>query len=104
MVNAKFSGSVNPAKLDPSGYCPPYQKVSPEPFMPTGVDRQIAEERIVAPGPKKRTLASIRNGSLSAVPVTASVTTTDPAPAITPTAGVFVNGWSSVSRALGLTK
>jgi len=104
VVNAKFSGSIDPAKLDPVGRCPPYQKIEPEPFVPTGIDQQIAEERIVAPGPKKRTLASIRNGSLSLTPVTASVMPADPAPTGTSTTGVFVNGWSSVSRALGLAK
>ena len=106
MVNPEFRYPVDPAKLDPNGYCPPYEKVAPEPFVPTGTDLQIAEERIVAPGPKKRTLASIRNGTASLTPVTASVTpSASPSNSSSiPSMGPLVRGWSSVSRALGLTK
>jgi len=94
LVNVKFRDPrIVPAKLDADGYCPPYEKVAPDPFVPANEQiAQLADERVVAPGPKKRTLASIRNAKQMSVaePEVASVAT-----------GSVVNGWQSVSRALG---
>jgi len=94
LVNVRFPDSVDPKKLDPSGYCPPHEKIVPDPFVPYNEEvAQLAEERVVAPGPKKRTLASIRNGT--------KMSLADPtiATAATPASGQ--NAWSSMAGALG---
>lgn len=93
LVNVKFPDSVDPAKLDPSGYCPPHEKTPPDPFVPYNEEiARLAEERVVAPGPKKRTLASIRNGTKMSM-VDSTVDTTA-------TAGSAENGWPSMSGVL----
>ncbi|HEX5959515.1 MAG TPA: murein L,D-transpeptidase family protein, partial [Hyphomicrobiaceae bacterium] len=56
LVNVRWRGLQN-VNLDPQGACPPYERLKPDPFVPAG-HMQIAEERITAPGPKMRALAS----------------------------------------------
>ncbi len=101
LVNVKFRGA-EPAKLDSDGYCPPYEKQPVEAFIPTGP--HFAEERVSAPGPKKRSVASISNGGVA--PEVASGSTADgafPEPVVT-TANASGTGWRSVSRALGFSR
>lgn len=99
LVNVRFYSPIDPAKLDPAGYCPPYEKLMPVPFYPSG-DLQIAEERVVAPGPKKRTPESIRNGTASLI-MTAAVPQRVESPAPANDAPV-ASGWRPMSRILGL--
>lgn len=103
LVNVSFSRPVNPARLDADGYCPPYEYLAPDPFVPR-IGEQIAEERVVAPGPKKRTLASISNGSAAMSITTAAVQTASPVPEPTPVVNPAASGWRSVSRALGFAQ
>ena len=46
-------------RVEPEGYCPPFQHPSIEPFMPRPEEQRLAEERISVPGPKTRTAATI---------------------------------------------
>jgi len=93
LVNVKFRGIV-PAKLDGDDYCPAYDKQPLEIFAPS--TEQVAEERVFAPGPKMRSLASISNGSAASGLTNAS---------IGPTSTASANpGWRSVSRALGFAQ
>lgn len=46
-------------KIDPEGYCPQLQRPAIEPFVPRPAEQQLAEERVVIPGPKTRTAANI---------------------------------------------
>jgi murein L,D-transpeptidase YafK len=55
VVNPKWRG-FTPVRLDADGYCPPYDRPTPERFIPA--DQQVAEERVTAPGPKMRSFAS----------------------------------------------
>ncbi len=57
VVNVKWRGN-QPAKVDPEMACPAYERPAPEPFKPA-FNEQVAEERITAPGPRMRALASI---------------------------------------------
>jgi len=57
VVNVKMSGT-DPAKLKPEAACPAFQRPAPSPFSPKPGE-EYAEERIVAPGEKLRTLASL---------------------------------------------
>ena len=52
----------DPARLDPEGACPTFVKPKPDPFKPKPGE-QIAEQRIVVPGPKMRSLASADDGT-----------------------------------------
>lgn len=53
LINASFSGNVS--RVDPEGRCPSFQRLKVEPFQPNA--EQIAETRVMAPGPKMRILA-----------------------------------------------
>ncbi len=55
-VNAKPLRNVS-LRVDPAGPCPELQKLPIEPFVPR-VDRQTAEDRTLAPGPKMRAVAA----------------------------------------------
>src|SRR5690606_26285454 len=93
LVNVKFRGVI-PARLDADGYCPPYEKTAPDVFVPAG--QQIAEERVVVPGPKMRSVASLgSSGSAS------GLTNPTPTGAMSTSSG---SGWPSVSRALGFAQ
>lgn len=87
LVNVKFRGII-PAKLDADGYCPPYEKLAPDVFIPAG--QQIAEERVVVPGPKMRSVASIGNGSAVS--------------GLTNPSATSGGNWQSVSPKLGFTQ
>jgi murein L,D-transpeptidase YafK len=41
-------------RIDPAGQCPRFQRPLLEPFSPNLIDQQIADQRIVVPGPKSR--------------------------------------------------
>jgi murein L,D-transpeptidase YafK len=56
MVNVVLPTS---ARVDPEGYCPPFQRPAIEPFVPRPAEQQLAEERVTIPGPKTRTAANI---------------------------------------------
>ncbi len=93
LVNVKFRGVV-PAKLGGGDYCPPYDKQPIIAFTPIG--QQVAEERVVAPGPKMRSVASIGSDSTASGltnPAVGTVSTASASP-----------GWRSVSRALGFAQ
>jgi len=51
VVNVKLPQS----RPEPTGYCPPFERPMLEPFVPKPNEQQIANERIVVPGPKIRT-------------------------------------------------
>jgi len=52
----------DPAQLDPERSCPPFYRPKPEPFRPRPGE-EIAEQRIVVPGVKMRSLANIGEGA-----------------------------------------
>ncbi len=56
LVNVRFSPS---ATVRPDDLCPPFYRPSFEPFTPKPFEQQIAEERVVAPGPKTRQFATV---------------------------------------------
>jgi murein L,D-transpeptidase YafK len=55
-VNARPLQNVS-MRLDPAGACPSLERPPLTPFAPTG-DQQLADARVVAPGPKMRTIAA----------------------------------------------
>ena len=61
VVNVAMRGG-DPTRLDPEGACPAFLKPKPDPFKPRPGE-QIAEQRIVVPGPKMRSLASVDDGT-----------------------------------------
>ena len=61
VVNVAMRGG-DPTRLDPEGACPTFLKPKPDPFKPKPGE-QIAEQRIVVPGPKMRSLASVDDGA-----------------------------------------
>ena len=52
----------DPSRLDPEGTCPAFVKPKPDPFRPKPGE-QFAEQRIVVPGQKMRSLASVEDGA-----------------------------------------
>jgi murein L,D-transpeptidase YafK len=54
--------SGDPRALNPEAACPTFFKPKPDPFKPRPGE-QIAEQRIVVPGPKMRSLASVSEGA-----------------------------------------
>ena len=54
LVNASFIGNVS--NINPEGRCPAYQRQRIEPFQPSS--REQIAERVMAPGPKMRSVAS----------------------------------------------
>jgi murein L,D-transpeptidase YafK len=56
MVNVRMANG-DPSKLNPSAACPTFQHPRPSPFTPKPGEQQ-AEERVVAPGARLRTVAS----------------------------------------------
>ena len=54
LVNASFMGNVS--NINPEGRCPAYQRQRIEPFQPSS--REQIAERVMAPGPKMRSVAS----------------------------------------------
>ena len=61
VVNVAMRGG-DPTRLDPQAACPAFLKPRPDPFKPRPGE-QIAEQRIVVPGKKMRSLASIDQGA-----------------------------------------
>ena len=57
----------DPTRLNPEGACPAFFRPKPDPFRPRPGE-QIAEQRIVVPGPKMRGVASIDDGSAALGP------------------------------------
>ncbi|MDX2157855.1 MAG: murein L,D-transpeptidase family protein [Hyphomicrobiaceae bacterium] len=55
-VNARPLQNVS-MRIDPAGQCPALERLPVEPFTPPA-DQQVADARIVAPGPKMRSMAS----------------------------------------------
>ncbi len=77
-------------RLDPTGACPRFQRPLIEPFSPKPFDQQIADQRVIVPGPKVRDTASVTSladavspsetGSVPAdAAVAATVSTAQPA-------------------------
>ena len=58
VVNVKMTG-VDPAKLRPDAACPTFQRPAPSPFV--AKPGEVAEERIVVPGERSRTVASLES-------------------------------------------
>jgi murein L,D-transpeptidase YafK len=52
----------DPTRLDPEAACPAFVKPRPDPFKPKAGE-QFADQRIVVPGQKMRSLASVDDGS-----------------------------------------
>jgi murein L,D-transpeptidase YafK len=61
VVNVALSRG-DPSRLDPERACPAFVKPKPSPFKPRPGE-QIAEQRIVVPGQKMRSLASLDDGA-----------------------------------------
>jgi len=61
MVNVALR-SGDPSRLDPEAACPAFFKPKPDPFKPRPGE-QFAEQRIVVPGQKMRSLASADDGA-----------------------------------------
>jgi murein L,D-transpeptidase YafK len=61
VVNVALRGGSQ-MQLDPEGACPRFLRPKPDPFTPKAGE-QLAEERVVVPGPKMRSLASIDGGA-----------------------------------------
>jgi murein L,D-transpeptidase YafK len=61
VVNVAVRGG-DPGRLDPEAACPAFLKPRPDPFRPRPGE-QIAEQRVVVPGPKMRSLASIESAT-----------------------------------------
>jgi murein L,D-transpeptidase YafK len=59
-VNVAFRGS--PARIDPEGACPVFVRPRPDPFRPKPGE-QIADQRVIVPGPKMRGFASYDDGT-----------------------------------------
>ena len=55
VVNVKLEG--NRSRIDPQGPCPAFERPAVAPFVPPPTD-QMADARIVAPGPKMRAAAA----------------------------------------------
>jgi murein L,D-transpeptidase YafK len=62
IVNVNWR-DIPPETIDPNHVCPAYERPIPKPFKPIG-NVQVAEERVTAPGPKRRTLASSSLGGM----------------------------------------
>jgi murein L,D-transpeptidase YafK len=58
VVNPKWRGGIQPARLDAEHACPAYERVQPEPFKLVPKEQMADAERIIVPGPKMRALAS----------------------------------------------
>jgi murein L,D-transpeptidase YafK len=80
VVNVAMRGG-DPARLDPEGACPAFLKPKPDPFKPRPGE-QIAEQRIVVPGPKMRSLASAEDGTPRSGLLTTGTTGPSPAPSM----------------------
>lgn len=61
VVNVALRGG-DPARLNPEAACPAFLKPKPDPFKPRPGE-QIAEQRVVVPGPRMRSTASIDAGT-----------------------------------------
>jgi len=61
VVNVAMRGG-DPTRLDPGGACPAFLRPRPDPFKPKPGE-QLAEQRIVVPGTKMRSLASASEGT-----------------------------------------
>ncbi len=57
VVNVKWRGN-QPPRVDPEMACPAHERPMPEPFKPV-VNEQVADEHVIAPGPKMRSFAGI---------------------------------------------
>jgi len=57
VVNVRMSPGVDLTKLNPAAACPAFKRPAPSPFTPKPGE-QLAEERIVVPGERLRTVAS----------------------------------------------
>jgi murein L,D-transpeptidase YafK len=80
VVNVAMRGG-DPARLDPEGACPAFLKPKPDPFKPRPGE-QVAEQRIVVPGPKMRSLASAEDGTPRSGLLTTGTTGPSPAPSM----------------------
>ena len=61
VVNVSLSRG-DPSRLDPEAACPPFIKPKPDPFRPKPGE-QFSDQRIVVPGQKMRSLASVDDGA-----------------------------------------
>lgn len=91
LVNVRFRGVI-PASFNGDDYCPPYEKLSPDVFVPT--NQQIAEERVIVPGPKMRSMASFASSNSASGLTNPDVGTTSTAS----------GEWGSFSPALGFAQ
>lgn len=60
VVNVKLPAN---GRVDPMAACPAFERPQLEPFVPKPAEQQLAAERIVVPGPKTRTAATIGSGA-----------------------------------------
>jgi murein L,D-transpeptidase YafK len=80
VVNVALRGG-DPTRLDPERACPVFLKPKPDPFKPRPGE-QIAEQRIVVPGPKMRSLASIEDGAQRSGLMSTGTIGSSPAPSM----------------------
>jgi murein L,D-transpeptidase YafK len=78
VVNVAMRGG-DPSRLDPEGACPAFLKPKPDPFK-AKPGEQIAEQRIVVPGPKMRSLANAEDGTQRSGLLTTGTAGSRPAP------------------------
>lgn len=82
-VNVAFRG--NATRIDPEGACPVFVRPRPDPFRPKPGE-QIAEQRVIVPGPKMRGFASYDDGTqrsgLMATGTIGSARETAPVPSV----------------------
>jgi murein L,D-transpeptidase YafK len=80
VVNVAMRGG-DPSRLDPEGACPAFLKPKPDPFK-ARPGEQIAEQRIVVPGPKMRSLANAEDGTQRSGLLTTGTAGPRPAPSM----------------------
>ncbi len=72
VVNVALKRGGDISRLDPAGPCPAFVKPAPDPFR-LRPGEEFAEQRIVVPGPKMRSLASADDGARSGPTSTGSL-------------------------------
>ena len=92
VVNPKWRGGIQPAKLDSERACPAYDVLPPEPFKPAVAGQVADAATVVVPGPKMRSIAS--SGIAPQPTTTASV----------PSFGLGAGGGFSAKPAVGFAQ
>ena len=76
VVNVSLPLGADPSRLNPEAACPAFFRPKPDPFRPKPGEELAFDQRVVMPGPKVRSVASINQSRPSVV--TGSTATTAP--------------------------